>query len=68
MISPQLPLPRPSMTFADLSVMLAGPLVARFGAVETMVYTHMPSNVMLSTRSRPSEISALGQFSAAVCL
>ena len=32
---------------AGMSGMLAGRLVARFGAVETMVYTHLPSNLML---------------------
>ena len=32
---------------AGLSGMLAGPLVQRFGAVQTMVYTHLPSNVLL---------------------
>ena len=32
---------------AGLSGMLAGRMVARFGAIETMVYTHLPSNVLL---------------------
>ena len=32
---------------AGLSGMLAGQLVARFGAIETMVFTHLPSNVLL---------------------
>lgn len=32
---------------AGLSGMLSGQMVARFGAVETMVYTHLPSNVLL---------------------
>ena len=32
---------------AGLSSMAAGCMVRRFGAVETMVYTHLPSNVLL---------------------
>ena len=32
---------------SGLSGLVAGKLVARFGAVETMVYTHLPSNVLL---------------------
>ena len=32
---------------SGLSDLVAGKLVARFGAVETMVYTHLPSNVLL---------------------
>ena len=30
-----------------MSGMLSGQLVARFGAVETMVYTQLPSNILL---------------------
>lgn len=32
---------------AGLSALAAGPLAARFGLIETMVYTHLPSNVLL---------------------
>jgi predicted MFS family arabinose efflux permease len=32
---------------AGLSALAAGPLAARFGLVRTMVFTHLPSNVML---------------------
>ena len=32
---------------AGLSALAAGPLAARFGLVETMVFTHLPSNVIL---------------------
>ena len=32
---------------AGLSSMAAGGMVRRFGAVETMVYTHLPSNLLL---------------------
>ena len=32
---------------AALSALAAGPLAARFGLIRTMVYTHLPSNVLL---------------------
>ncbi len=32
---------------AGLSALAAGPLAARFGLVNTMVFTHLPSNVLL---------------------
>jgi len=32
---------------AGLSALAAGPLAARFGLVETMVFTHLPSNLLL---------------------
>ena len=32
---------------AGMSSMVAGPLVRRFGAVNTMVFTHLPSNLLL---------------------
>jgi MFS family permease len=33
---------------AGLSALAAGPLAARFGLVRTMVFTHLPSNVLLA--------------------
>jgi predicted MFS family arabinose efflux permease len=32
---------------AGISALAAGPLAARFGLIETMVFTHLPSNVLL---------------------
>jgi len=34
--------------FAGFSALVAAPLAARFGLVNTMVFTHLPSNVLLA--------------------
>jgi MFS family permease len=36
-----------AMVLAGLSALAAGPLAARFGLIPTMVFTHLPSNVLL---------------------
>ena len=54
---------------AGLSGLLAGRLVARFGAVETMVFTHLPSNVLLAlVPLMPSQATAVGMLLLRFCI
>lgn len=54
---------------AGLSGMLAGPLVRRLGAVQTMVLTHLPSNVLLiAVPLMPTKEAAAGMLVLRGCI
>jgi len=54
---------------AGVSALAAGPMVNKFGAINTMVFTHLPSNILLLlVPLMPDETSAVVMLLARFCI